>query len=262
MAKIEKHAPGAFCYVELSTLDQNAAKSFYTSLLGWSVTEFPLGPGEMYTIFRIDGADAAAAYTMRPEEKSQGVPPHWNLYIATASADDTAKQAAALGGKVLAPPFDVMEHGRMAVFQDPTGAAFCAWQANKGIGIHVAGVDGAFCWADLSTPDPGRAKTFYEGLFGWKLSPGEKDTSGYLHIQNGQDYIGGIPPAAHRNPHIPPHWLVYFLVGDVDASAAKAKEMGATVHLAPMSMEDVGRMAVLADPQGASFAIFKPSPRG
>jgi predicted enzyme related to lactoylglutathione lyase len=262
MAKIGKHAPGAFCYVELSTSDQNGAKSFYTSLFGWSVVEFPLGPGDMYTMFRVDGADAAAAYTMRPEEKSQGVPPHWNLYVATANADDTAKQAASLGGKVLAPPFDVMDQGRMAVVQDPTGAAFCIWQANKGIGIQVGGVSGTFCWADLSTADPGRAKTFYAGLFGWRLFASEKDPSGYLHIQNGEDMIGGIPPAAHRNPHIPPHWLVYFLVDDVDASTAKAKEMGAAVHLAPMSMEGVGRMAVLADPQGASFSIFKPSPRG
>ncbi len=221
-----------------------------------------MGPGDIYTMFQVDGADAAACYTMRAEERSQGVPPHWNLYVAAVNADVTATQAEALGGKVLAPPFDVMDQGRMAVVQDPTGAAFCVWQAAKGIGIQIGGVNGTFCWADLSTPDPERAKTFYEGVFGWHLSKGEKDPSGYLHIQNGQDFIGGIPPAAHRNPHIPPHWLVYFLVDEVDAGAAKAKEMGAAVHLAPMSMENVGRMAVLADPQGASFAIFKPSPRG
>ncbi len=262
MPRIDKHAPGAFCYVELSTTDQNAAKSFYTSLFGWSINEFPMGPGDIYTMFQVEGADAAAAYTMRADERASGVPPHWNLYIATANVDASSTKAAELGGTVLAPPFDVMDQGRMSVSQDPTGAVFCLWQASKGIGIQIGGVSGTFCWADLSTSDPEKAKKFYESLFGWKIGPGEKDPSGYLHIQNGQDFIGGIPPAQYRDPRVPPHWMIYFLVDDVDASAAKAKEMGAAMHLAPMSVENVGRMAIVADPQGASFAIFKPSPRG
>ncbi len=262
MPKIEKHAPGAFCYVELSTSDQNAAKKFYSSLFGWSIKEFPMGPGDIYTMFQVDGADAAACYTARPEERAQGVPPHWNLYIATANADVTATQAGTLGGKVLAPPFDVMDQGRMAVVQDPTGAAFCIWQAAKGIGIQIAGVSGTLCWADLSTGDPGRAKTFYEGLFGWQVTLAENDSSGYLHIKNGKEFIGGIPPAEFRNPNFPPYWVIYILVDDVDASAAKAKEMGAAIYQAPMSVENVGRVAILADPQGAAFAIFTPSPRG
>lgn len=132
-------------------------------------------------------------------------------------------------------------------------------QAKKSQGIGITGVDGALCWADLSSPDPESARKFYTDLFGWKISPGEKDTSGYLHIQNGEDFIGGIQASAMRNPNAPPHWLPYFLVADVDASAAEAKEQGAAIHLAPMTVENVGRMAVLADPQGASFAIFQPS---
>lgn len=150
----------------------------------------------------------------------------------------------------------------MAVIQDPTGAVFCIWQAKQGIGIQIAGEANTFCWADLSTADPARAKTFYEGLFGWKLSVGEKDPSGYLHIQNGGEYIGGIPPAEQRNPHIPPHWLIYFLAADCDAATAKAAQLGAATHLPPMSIENVGRMSVVADPQGASFALFTPSARG
>jgi len=85
----------------------------------------------------------------------------------------------------------------------------------------------------------------------------EKDPSGYLHIKNGEHFIGGIPPAAHRQPGVPAHWLPYFEAADVDATAAKAKQMGANLCLAPMTMEGVGRMAVIADPQGAVFAIFK-----
>jgi len=257
MAIIDKHSPGSFCWLELATTDQAAAKTFYTSLFGWTVNEFPMGPSDLYTIFQVDGRQAAAAYTMRPEQRAQGVPPNWLLYISVASADDTAARAGQLGGKVHAPPFDVMDLGRMAVLQDPTGAIFAVWQPKMHGGIQIAGVPGTMCWADLSTPDPARAKEFYEGLFGWKIHAAEKDTSGYLHIENGATMIGGVPPAQYRNPNAPPHWLIYYYVADVDASTDKAKQLGAKVYLAPMTMEKVGRWSVLADPQGAVFAVFK-----
>jgi predicted enzyme related to lactoylglutathione lyase len=111
------------------------------------------------------------------------------------------------------------------------------------------------------TPDPARAKEFYTGLFGWRIIKGENDPSGYLHIANGEKFIGGIPPANFRDPNVPPHWLVYFLVANCDETAAKAKELGAKTHLAPMTIEKVGRMAILADPQGAVFAIIQALPR-
>ena len=117
---------------------------------------------------------------------------------------------------------------------------------------------GTFCWADLNTPDPERAKKFYSGLFGWEIMAGEKDPSGYLHIKNGGRFIGGVPPAGQSDPKAPPHWLIYFAVADVDATSAKAKQLGAKFYVPAMSIEGVGRMAVLADPQGAVSAIFTP----
>jgi predicted enzyme related to lactoylglutathione lyase len=118
------------------------------------------------------------------------------------------------------------------------------------------------CWADLSTPDQETAAAFYRKLFGWEIMAGEHDTSGYLHVKNGEQFIGGIPPAAHRNPNAPPHWMIYFQVEDCDASTAKAKELGANVFMGPMTMEGVGRMAIMADPQTATFALFQPMRRG
>jgi predicted enzyme related to lactoylglutathione lyase len=263
MARIEKHQPGSFCWVELSTSDQNAAKGFYSSLFGWEVNDIPMGPGEAYTIFKLQGGDVSAACTLRPEQRAQGVPPHWLLYVAADNADASANRAAEVGGKVLAPAFDVMDVGRMAVLQDPTGAVLCVWQAKRHVGVTVTGVDGTLCWADLSTPDQARAAKFYSDLFGWKLTGDTDDDppSGYLHIQNGEEFIGGIPPAAHRDPQTPAHWLPYFLVSNCDASAAKAKQLGAKFYLEPMTMENVGRFGVLADPQGAVFAIFQSMPR-
>jgi predicted enzyme related to lactoylglutathione lyase len=261
MPHIDKHVPGSFIWIELSTTDQNAAKSFYGSLLGWTPNDMPMGPDDFYTIFRLEGKDAAAACTLRPDQLERGVPAHWMIYVAADSADKSADRAAQLGGTVIAPPFDVFTAGRMAVIEDPTGATFALWQANQNIGIQIAGVDGTLCWADLSTSDPERAKQFYSDLFGWHITT-ENDPSGYLHVKNGEEFIGGIQPAAQRNPNAPPHWLAYFLVSDCDASAARAKDLGASLYAGPMSIENVGRVAVIADPQGAVFAIFQPNPRG
>lgn len=257
MTTIDKHPVGSFCWIELHTSDQPAAKTFYSALFGWSIQDNPMGPNDFYTEFKLQGREAAAACTLRPDERSQGVPPYWMIYITVESADAASAKAQQLGGKAFGPAFDVMDAGRMAIIQDPTGAVFCVWQANKNAGIGIAHVNGTLCWADLSTPDPKRASDFYSGLFGWQVIAEPKDPSGYLHIKNGEHHIGGIPPAAHRQPGVPPHWMAYFHVDDVDATASKAKEMGANLYLAPMTMEGVGRMSVIADPQGAVFAIFK-----
>ena len=260
MTTVDRHPPSSFCWIELHTTDQNAAKSFYGALFGWAPQDMPMGPNDFYTIFKLQGRDAAAGCTLRPEQRSQGVPPHWMIYITVENTDAAVTKAQQLGGTILSPAFDVFDAGRMAVVQDPTGAAFCLWQANKNTGIGIAHVHGTLCWADLSTPDPTGASDFYSGLFGWQLTRDEKDPSGYLHIKNSEHFIGGIPPNSHRRPGVPPHWLAYFQVDDVDATANKAKGMGANLYLAPMSMEGVGRMSVIADPQGAVFAIFKSAP--
>ncbi len=180
-----------------------------------------------------------------------------------ASKARTPPQAAlrSLEGSCFGRRSNVYDVGRMAVVQDPTGAVFALWQPKSHTGTGIAGVPGTLCWADLITPDPARAKEFYTGLFGWRIIKGENDPSGYLHIANGEKFIGGIPPANFRDPNVPPHWLLYFLVSNCDATAAKAKELGAKTYLAPMTMEKVGRMAILADPQGAVFPIFQPLPR-
>jgi predicted enzyme related to lactoylglutathione lyase len=103
MPNVESHAPGNFCWVELATSDQGAAKKFYQTLFGWGVDDQPMGPGETYTLFKKNGRDVAAGYSQRPEPK--GVPPNWQVYVRTASADEAA--AARSSAARSRPPFDV-----------------------------------------------------------------------------------------------------------------------------------------------------------
>ena len=234
MRKIVKHAAGTFCYVELATTGQNQAKQFYSGLFGWSVEDVPMGPGMVYTTFRQDGLIAAAASQMSEKERAS-FPAHWHLYIAVESADAAAKRAVELGGTLIEGPFDVAEHGRMGVLQDPAGAYFSIWEARKSIGIEIADAAGTLCWADLVTRKPEVAREFYQGLFGWEIATGQQ----------------------MNNPYLPPHWMIYFAVDDVDAAAAKVVELGGKVLFGPVTMENVGRIAVVADGQGAAFSVFK-----
>src|SRR5579862_2042397 len=104
MANLERHAPGSFCWIELGTTDQNAAKQFYQPLFGWSSNDFPMGPSEFYTMFQLEGNDCGAAYSLNQQMRDQGVPPHWMLYIAVSRADDAVAKATQLGGSVKAGP--------------------------------------------------------------------------------------------------------------------------------------------------------------
>ena len=262
MPHIDQHKPGSFCWIELATTDQNAAKTFYGSLFSWAAKDEPMGPGSFYTMFKLGNDDTGAAYTLRPDQHALRVPPHWMLYIMVENADAMAVRIAKAGGTIIMAPFDVMDAGRMAVIRDPTGAHFCIWQPNKSTGIQIAGEHGTLCWADLNSPDPERACQFYKDVFGWNFI---QDThsdppSGYMQIQNGDEFIGGIPPCSPQTAKIPGFWLPYFLVSECDATTSKAKEIGGKSCMEPMTLENVGRMSVLADPQGGAFAIFQPLP--
>jgi len=139
---------------------------------------------------------------------------------------------------------------------------FCVWQAKKSQGIGIAAVNGALCWADLSTPDRELAGKFYSDLFGWQLMAEEENPEhDYLHIKNGEHFIGGILPKKFHTPNTPAHWLAYILAPDCDAAAQRVQQLGGRLYLPPITVEDIGRMAVVADPQGAVFALFQQTRR-
>jgi predicted enzyme related to lactoylglutathione lyase len=261
MADYSSHTPGTFCWAELATTDQKAAVAFYGALFGWGVNDMPIGPTETYSMFQMRGKDVGAAYTMRPEERQHGAPPHWNTYVAVANTDDTVNRAKALGATVLAPAFDVMDAGRMAVLQDPTGAVFQIWQPNKHIGARIMREPGAMTWTELATRDTEGAKKFYTSLFGWK----EKTSSGagmtYTEFSLDAPPFAGMMEmnAQMVGMGVPPHWLTYFQVADVDASANTAKGLEATLVVPPMDIPNTGRFSVIRDPHGAVFAIYKPA---
>ena len=257
MGERTKYEPGTFSWVDLATPDPEGAKRFYGRLFGWEAEDVPTGETGVYTMCRVGGSNVAAMMQQGDEEREQGIPPHWNNYVTVANVDDSAAKAAELGGTVVAPPFDVMDVGRMAVIQDPTGAFLMLWEARSSIGAELVNEPGCLTWNDLNTNDPERAFEFYSGLFGWSEEQMRGSDGGvdYRVVRNGDRTNGGIMQSPVEG--VPSHWLPYFAVDSVDRTIETAESEGGTKHAGPMDVPNGGRIAVLADPQGAAFAIYE-----
>ena len=254
-------AHGTFGWVDLAAGDQEAATAFYTRLLDLESEDLPVDGGGHYTMLRKHGQNVAGIGG-NPDPDS--FPTTWQSYIIVDNADAVTARVPDLGGTLLIPAFDVMTSGRMAVVQDPTGAVVSLWQPRDHEGADVFNEHGAYMWSELLTRDIPAAKSFYQGLVGWRWSemPLPDLTYHVNHVEGSPDDdpgnggamdITGMMPA-----EVPPHWAVYFHVDDVDATASEASELGGAVHVEPFDMA-VGRSALIADPIGGMFYALTPS---
>jgi predicted enzyme related to lactoylglutathione lyase len=114
---------------------------------------------------------------------------------------------------------------------------------------------GQFGWNELVATNVASAQKFYATLLGWKTKPFGKGT-GYTLFLKGKDMVGGVMKCPR--PGNPAQWIGYVIVDDVGATAKKAAKLGGEVVVPPFDVPDVGRIAVLVDPQGAAIGIFKP----
>ena len=259
MAEVTSHPEGAFSWPELATTDQKAAVTFYRGLFGWDVNESPISEGETYSMFLMRGKPVAAAYTMQADERKTGVPTHWNNYVTVKSADESVKKAQGLGANVFAAPFDVMDFGRMAVLQDPTGAVFQVWEPKLHAGASIINEPGALCWTELTTTDPNAAEKFYTQLLGWSAKHSAAGAPmAYTEFSvAGTPSIGMMEKPKEMPANIPSYWMPYFQVESVDSSADKAKQLGAQAMVPPTDIPNTGRFAIINDPQGGMFALFQ-----
>jgi predicted enzyme related to lactoylglutathione lyase len=247
--------PGVPNWVDLGTADLDDAKRFYTALFGWTAHVSGDEYGG-YTIFTLQGRPAAGAGPLFGE----GQPTAWSTYVATDDSDSVAARVEAAGGKVLVPPFDVMDQGRMAAFLDQAGAPFSVWEAGTMVGAEVFHRPGAVTWNELTTRDVEGSKAFYSSVFGWTAQDRTVAGSPYVVWENeGQMIAGMLPMIGGEWPHdLPPHWMIYFSVADCDDAAGHARSLGGRVLRPPATMP-MGRTAIIADPQGGTFSILAPA---
>jgi uncharacterized protein len=249
-----RYEPGTFCWVGLATSDPGSAKAFYTGLFGWHAEHLEAGTAGAYTTLRHGGREVAILYLQQREARAAGAPPHWTSYISVEDAEATAARAGELGGAAaFRAPFDVLDAGRVAAIRDPTGAIVSLWQPRARIGATLVNDVGALCWNELATTDIGRAKSFFGELLGWEY---ETDDSGYVSIINAGRRNGGIREQTEAERGTPPSWLPYFSVESADEAARDAERLGGHTLL-PTTALHIGRFAVIADRQGAAFAVFE-----
>lgn len=256
MARIESYQQGTPNWVELTTPDQQAAKEFYGTLFGWQLDDVPMDDqGSYYVTAAIEGDQVAGISGQMPE--LAGHPAFWGVFLAVDDVDATVAKVEPAGGKVEAGPFDVMEHGRMAAIQDPTGARVNLWQAKQHIGSVRANEPGAPIWNELTSPDLATATRFYADVLGVAWDSVQMPQMTYWTMEvDGRQVAGAMPPMAEA---IPPHWNVYFNTESVDDTLARTVELGGKVVVDPFDVPEVGRMAFLSDPQGGMFALMQTS---
>jgi predicted enzyme related to lactoylglutathione lyase len=253
MGERTRYQPGTFCWAGLATSDPAAAAAFYTHLFGWQAEALPAGEAGAYTIVRRAGHDVAICYRQTAQARAAGAPPHWTSYISVADADATAARAGQLGGAaVFREPFDV-PGARVAAIADPAGAVVSLWQPRPRIGATLVNDVGALCWNELATTGPGRARSFYGELLGWQY---QASGGGRVTIINVGRRNGSIRELTGQERGTPPAWLPYFTVGNAEDAARQAEQAGGR-RLTPATGARTGRYAVIADPQGATFAVYE-----
>ncbi len=249
-------AHGQFSWVDLAAHDATIAREFYEQLFGWNTVDVDTHGGPPYAQFYLHGKTVAGMGQMPDEMLSQNIPPMWSSYINVDDISAIVQKVPELGGQVAMPVMQVLDFGWMAFLSDPSGGHVGLWQKNTHSGAELAGVPGTFCWNELATRDMQTAQTFFAKLLGWEYedSPGGKHP--YKIIKNQGRQIGGIIQMDQNWGESPPHWLVYFSVADIDTTAAKLKDLGGSICV-PIFEIPSGRIAVVADPQGAAFTMMQ-----
>jgi hypothetical protein len=244
---------GKFVWHENYSTDVEASKSFYAEVLGWDYETWKPGEAD-YSMVKVGDTMHAGFLGVQG-----GAPPHWLGIVQVEDADETAKRVESAGGSVKAGPMDIPDVGRMVVIGDPQGAILAAMSSEADT-QEMPPAEGVFVWDELGTTDVEAAKAFYGEVFGWTTEDMDMGPNGVYTIFNrgGGEQVGGAMTLPEGAPH--PYWLTYVGSDDVDGCVERAAKAGGSTIMEPADVPTVGRLAILRDPQGAVFGLFKPEP--
>ncbi|MFE9045750.1 VOC family protein [Streptomyces sp. NPDC012421] len=253
MTEAARRSPGTPCWVSLMVHGMDATQEFYQALFGW---EFVPGPQQLgpYARALLGGKEVAGIGQLPPDRHLEIA---WTTYLATPDADETAEAVRCCGGTVAVGPLDAGEAGRMVICADPAGAVFGVWQAEAHHGTALAGPAGTPVWNELLTYETATVGKFYRTVFGYEVEPVVSADFDYATL-----HVDGRPVASLHGfgEELPrdrgPHWMTYFEVDDADAAARLVAELGGRV-LRPPRDGTAGRLALVADPEGAVFTLVR-----
>ncbi|MDG9694397.1 VOC family protein [Streptomyces sp. DH17] len=248
-----RRAPGTPCWVSLMVHGPAATHDFYGALFGW---EFRPGPQQLgpYARALLDGHEVAGVGQLPPDRH---LPIAWTPYFASDDVNRTAETVRLCGGTIGVGPLDAGEAGRLAIGSDPAGAVFGVWQAAAHLGTAVTGVPGTPVWNELMTYESAGVAKFYETVFGFELVPEVTTDVDYMTLLLDGRPVAGIRGAGDAlSRDRGPHWVTYFRVADAEESLERVIGLGGHV-VEPAGDTEHGRVAMVADPEGARFAVLQ-----
>lgn len=244
-------------WFDLSTTDLAAAKALYGELFDWSFYDAGPEMGHYNMAHTPSGRPAAAIAPKMPGQESG--PVVWTVYWGTSDMDATVARIEAHGGRMMFPPMDIPGTGRMAIAFDPDGAAFGLWQANPFGGAGIEGEHGAMCWSEVNCRDGANNAAFYAAVF--DLTAHKLDMPGVvyhtLHPKDGGDAVCGVLQMDEQWEGIPPNWMPYFAVANLEQADAVWAKHGGKIITGPIP-SPYGRIMVVQDPQGAYLSYMAP----
>jgi uncharacterized protein len=249
---------GRFLWHDYMAHDVAAAQRFYGAVLGWGAQ--PWDGAMPYTMWTADGIPRGGYMAMPDEVRAQGAPPHWLTYVGVKDVDAAVAQAAALGARACFPAEDIPGVGRIAGIFDPQGALIAfytpATPSDEPVGMAPVG---DVSWHELVTSDAPAALDFYAAMFGWERHDDhDMGEFGIYHVfgRNGQ-MVGGAYTKPEQMGDVPPNWVPYFRVEDIDAVVARVTANGGTILNGPMEVPGGDRVAVAMDAQGGAFGVHE-----
>ena len=250
---------GRLVWTELMTTDAEAARTFYSTVLGWTSEPFDNSPMPYWQFMR-DGGVGVGGLMETPA--GMNMPPFWSMYIAVPVFETAVARIKRLGGDELSEVIDVPTVGRMQMVRDPGGAAFYIIQPVWADCLPPNMPDpdpevGDVSWLELVTTDVSASMRFYQHLFGWEPSQAiDMGPMGiYQEFHRGRRMIGGMMNKPKDMAEAPPYWGIYFRVADINAAAEGVKANGGTILNGPMEVPGGDWVLSAMDPQGAAFAL-------
>lgn len=239
-------------WFDFSTGNLDAAKALYGELFGWTFQDSGEAFGHYNMAFRNDQPVAAIMPKM---PGGDSMPSAWTVYMGVANVDATAAAITANGGQVVVPPMDVPGSGRMAIATDKGGAHFGLWQAGPFPGARLEGEHGSMCWAEAASRDMENA-AFYEKVFGLSAHKMEgAHVYWTLHQPSDNAAVAGVMHMDASFGDVPPHWLAYFAVDNLDEANAIWKKHGGKILQGPIP-SPYGKIMIVQDAEGAVLAYM------
>jgi predicted enzyme related to lactoylglutathione lyase len=243
-------------WYELLTTDMAAAEKFYSAVVGWTTVSFEGSP-QPYKMW-MRGKDAPVGGLMSIPPGMQ-FPPHWEMYVGVTKLEDAVSQIERAGGKALSDVIEVPNIGRMRTMTDPQGAVFALHEpaAPDQMPPEAKPEVGDVSWIELMTTDAAAAKSFYRDQFAWRDTESfDMGPMGTYHMF-GRDLgsLGGMFNRPNEMAQVPPNWLLYFRVPEINAGAERIKTNGGQILNGPMEVPGGDWIVQATDPQGAAFAL-------